>query len=1076
MTTPPTRPPAGAKLLVIGSGPIIIGQAAEFDYSGAQACRSLREEGYSVVLVNNNPATIMTDPDMADAVYFEPLTVDYVSNIIRKERPWGIVPTLGGQTGLNLAVDLARSGVLDECDVKLLGNSLWTIETAEDREKFRDYMQEIGEPVPPSEVVSTIEQGVAAAKTIGYPVILRPAFTLGGTGGGAAYGEDELRRILHDGLTLSPVGQVLVEKNLLGWRELEYEVIRDANDNCITICNMENMDPMGVHTGDSIVVAPSQTLTDKEYQLLRSSAIKIIRALKIQGGCNIQFALDNKSMAYYIIEVNPRVSRSSALASKATGYPIAKIAAKIAVGRTLDELPNPITGVTKACFEPALDYCVVKVPRWPFDKFYMADRHLGTQMKATGEVMAIARSFEVALLKAVRSLEMGVKGLTVAGAATWTPMHLENLLESPTDQRLFAIFEAFRRGMGVREVASHTGISTWFLEKIHRLSRMEKRLVETVGNLSDAELREAAQLGFTPTQMAMMAKTPPKVLRERFAALGLEGGFKMVDTCAGEFEARTPYFYSTPGEENEAVVPRVPGKKRVVVLGSGPIRIGQGVEFDYSCVHCVMSLQREGVEAIIINNNPETVSTDFDISTRLYFEPLFIDDVLRVLHNEQPDGVVVQFGGQTAINLARSLQEAGFTILGTSVNSIDRAEDRKLFDELLTELDIPRPLGKTVFSAAEAIEAAGTLGFPLVVRPSFVLGGQAMEIVSDLSELEHYIRHAVTLTPEHPVLIDRYFVGKEIEVDVISDGETVIIPGIMEHIERAGVHSGDSMAVYPPQTLSDDVKKQVVDYTSRMARALKVKGVLNIQYVVVDEQVFIFEANPRASRTVPFLSKVTGVPMVALATRALLGGSLKGNDYGEGLLADRPIIAVKAPAFSFQKLVEVDVALGPEMKSTGEVMGLDTRYPNALYKALVSSHFIVPPTGNVYCTIADRDKEEALPILRGFCELGYGLVATSGTFAFLEKNGIPCRRVHRVTEPSPTIVDGIRAKDAVLLINTLTPDRQAEVDGRRMRRASVETGVPCMTSLDSARALLYALKERHVERDDLLSIHAYAQR
>jgi carbamoyl-phosphate synthase large subunit len=1050
------------KILVIGSGPIVIGQAAEFDYAGTQACQALREEGYEVVLINSNPATIMTDTNMADKVYIEPITLDFVTQIIRRERPDGLLPTLGGQTGLNMAMELARAGILEREGVKLLGTQLESIEKAEDRDRFRELMRELGQPVPESTIVTSVGEAVEFATRIGYPVIVRPAYTLGGTGGGICRDEEELRGTVAAGLRYSPIGQCLIEKSIAGMKEIEYEVMRDSNDNCIVVCNMENVDPVGVHTGDSIVVAPSQTLSDREYQMLRSAALSIIRALKIEGGCNIQFALDPYSYQYYVIEVNPRVSRSSALASKATGYPIAKMAAKIAVGYTLDELINPVTGRTYAMFEPAIDYIVTKVPRWPFDKFTTANRKLGTQMKATGEVMAIGRTFEESLHKAIRSLEIGAHRLHLKGAEDIDDETLRKRLATPDDERIFLVAEAFRRGWKLQDIQDMTKIDWWFLDKIEGIVRFEER-IKSEPRLTQETLYEAKRLGFADRSIAELRReanpsdphADEAAVRAYRLELGIRPVYKMVDTCAAEFEATTPYYYSTYETENEAVRT---DKPKVVVLGSGPIRIGQGIEFDYSTVHAVWAIRKAGYEAVIINNNPETVSTDFSTSDRLYFEPLFFEDVMNVIEQEKPVGVIVQFGGQTAINLAEPLAKAGVRILGSDLDSIDQAEDRKRFEELLRRLDIPQPKGGTVTSVDEAVGLARSLGYPVLVRPSYVLGGRAMEIVYSDGELLEYMEQAVKINPEHPVLIDRYMLGKEAEVDAISDGETVLIPGIMEHVERAGVHSGDSIAVYPPQSLSENVKKQIVDYTIRIAKELKVIGMINIQFVIHQEQVYVIEVNPRASRTVPFLSKVTNVPMANLATQAILGRKLADLGYREGLWPEDRHVSVKVPVFSFAKLRRVDPTLTPEMKSTGEVMGRDELYAKALYKGLIGAGMRIPPTGSIIATVADKDKAEAVEILRGFYELGYSIYATGGTAAALERAGMHVTRVNKLSEGSPNILDLIRSGKAQFVVNTLTKGKTPERDGFRIRREAVENGVVCMTSLDTVRALLEMLQ------------------
>ncbi|WP_435163718.1 carbamoyl-phosphate synthase large subunit [Paenibacillus glycanilyticus] len=1050
------------KILVIGSGPIVIGQAAEFDYAGTQACQALKEEGYEVVLINSNPATIMTDTNMADKVYIEPITLDFVSQIIRQERPDGLLPTLGGQTGLNMAVELARAGVLEAEGVKLLGTQLTAIEKAEDRDLFRDLMRELEQPVPESVIVTTVEDAVNFANEIGYPIIVRPAYTLGGTGGGICANEEELRETVASGIRYSPISQCLIEKSIAGMKEVEYEVMRDANNNCIVVCNMENFDPVGVHTGDSIVVAPSQTLSDREYQMLRSASLKIIRALNIEGGCNVQFALDPHSFQYYVIEVNPRVSRSSALASKATGYPIAKMAAKIAVGYTLDEIVNPVTGQTYAMFEPTLDYIVSKIPRWPFDKFVNANRKLGTQMKATGEVMAIGRTFEESMHKAVRSLEIGTHRIHLKEAATLDDAVLQTRLAKPDDERMFLVAEAFRRGYKLQDVQDITKIDWWFLDKIQGIVEFEDQIRREVA-LSRETLYEAKRKGFSDRSIAEIRKegfpngshTNEHDIRAFRKELGFTPVYKMVDTCAAEFEASTPYYYSTYETENEVTES---SKEKVLVLGSGPIRIGQGIEFDYSTVHAVWAIQKAGYEAVIINNNPETVSTDFSTSDRLYFEPLFFEDVMNVIEQEKPIGVIVQFGGQTAINLAAPLTKAGVRILGSSLESIDTAEDRKKFEKLLRDLSIAQPEGSTVTSVDQAVETAQKLGYPVLVRPSYVLGGRAMEIVYSDEELLSYMEVAVKINPEHPVLIDRYMLGKEAEVDAICDGETVLIPGIMEHIERAGVHSGDSIAVYPPQSLSDDIKNQIVDITVKIAKALKVVGLVNIQFVIHNEKVYVIEVNPRSSRTVPFLSKVTDLPMANLATKAILGTKLADLGYVDGLWREDNYVSVKVPVFSFAKLRRVDPTLTPEMKSTGEVMGRDENYAKALYKGLIGAGMKIPMSGAIVATVADKDKEEATELLRGFYDLGYKIIATGGTADTLEAAGMRVRRVNKLSEGAPNILDLIREGEAQFVVNTLTKGKTPERDGFRIRREAVENGVVCMTSLDTVRALLRMLE------------------
>ncbi|MBE6093538.1 MAG: carbamoyl-phosphate synthase large subunit [Selenomonas ruminantium] len=1042
------------KVMVIGSGPIIIGQAAEFDYAGSQACRALKEEGLEVVLVNSNPATIMTDTHIADRVYIEPLTPEFLAEIIAKEKPDGLLATLGGQAGLNLAVQLAERGVLKEHGVELLGTPLSAIKQAEDRELFKETMEKLGEPIPESTIVEDVPSAVEFANGIGYPVIVRPAYTMGGTGGGIAENEEELIDIVIKGLNYSLIGQVLIERSVAGWKEIEYEVMRDGNDNCITVCNMENFDPVGVHTGDSIVVAPSQTLTDHEYQMLRSASLRIIRELGIEGGCNAQYALDPNSNRYYVIEVNPRVSRSSALASKATGYPIAKVSAKIAIGYTLDEITNAVTQKTKACFEPSLDYCVVKFPRWPFDKFVYADKTLGTQMKATGEVMSIDRHFEGAILKAVRSLEIGVHRLSMPKMAAWDDARVKKNLNRINDERIFVIAEALRRGIAtVDEIHAITKVDKWFINKINNIAQVENQLGSEP--LTPSLMLAAKNVGLADVSIAEITGKSMDEIRTTRKSMGVMPCYKMVDTCAAEFEAATPYYYSTFRAEQDEVT--VSNKRKVIVLGSGPIRIGQGVEFDYCSVHSVWALKEMGIEAIIINNNPETVSTDFDISDRLYFEPLTTEDVLNIIDKEKPEGVIVQFGGQTAINLAASLQKAGVKVFGTSVDDIDRAEDRERFDEVLTQTQIPRPRGLSVTNLEDAISGAERIGYPVMVRPSYVLGGRAMEIVYNEAELRDYMSRAVKVTPDHPVLVDRYMQGTEVEVDAISDGMDVLIPGIMEHVERAGVHSGDSIAVYPPRTLSSKVLYTIIDYTKRLAVALHVKGLLNIQFVVVNDEVFIIEVNPRSSRTVPFLSKVTDVKMVNLATRIALGASLKEVSERTGLVPPKPYVAVKAPVFSFAKMTDVDIALGPEMKSTGEVMGIDYHYARALYKAIVGSGINVPTKGCVLFTVADKDKEEMKQLAKAFADLDFQIAATEGTAKAIKSMGIDVEVVGKVHERSSDIIEKIKTGKIHMVINTLTQGKHSVKDGFKIRRATVEHGIACLTSLDTAWEVMRVL-------------------
>ncbi|ERH58858.1 MULTISPECIES: carbamoyl-phosphate synthase (glutamine-hydrolyzing) large subunit [Bacillus amyloliquefaciens group] len=1050
------------KILVIGSGPIIIGQAAEFDYAGTQACLALKEEGYEVILVNSNPATIMTDTEMADRVYIEPLTPEFLTRIIRKERPDAILPTLGGQTGLNLAVELSELGVLEECGVEVLGTKLSAIQQAEDRDLFRTLMNELNEPVPESEIIRTLQEAEEFVGRIGFPVIVRPAYTLGGTGGGICSNEAELKEIVENGLKLSPVHQCLLEKSIAGYKEIEYEVMRDSRDHAIVVCNMENIDPVGIHTGDSIVVAPSQTLSDREYQLLRNVSLKLIRALGIEGGCNVQLALDPDSFQYYIIEVNPRVSRSSALASKATGYPIAKLAAKIAVGLSLDEMMNPVTGKTYAAFEPALDYVVSKIPRWPFDKFESANRRLGTQMKATGEVMAIGRTLEESLLKAVRSLEADVYHLELKDAEEISDGLLEKRIRKAGDERLFYLAEAFRRGYTVEQLHEFSAIDVFFLHKLCKLVAFETELKAEKGSL--AVLQTAKELGFSDKYISREWNMPEQELYQMRKEADIKPVYKMVDTCAAEFESETPYFYSTYEEENES---EVTSRKSVVVLGSGPIRIGQGVEFDYATVHSVWAIKQAGYEAIIINNNPETVSTDFSISDKLYFEPLTVEDVMHIIDLEQPEGVVVQFGGQTAINLAEELSARGVKILGTSLEDLDRAEDRDKFEQALEALNVPQPLGKTAVSVNEAVKIAASIGYPVLVRPSYVLGGRAMEIVYHEEELLHYMKNAVKINPQHPVLIDRYLTGKEIEVDAVSDGETVVIPGIMEHIERAGVHSGDSIAVYPPQSLSEDIKKKIEQYTVALAKGLNIIGLLNIQFVLSQGEVYVLEVNPRSSRTVPFLSKITKIPMANLATKVILGQKLADFGYQEGLQPEQQGVFVKAPVFSFAKLRRVDITLGPEMKSTGEVMGKDSTLEKALYKALIASGIQIPNYGSVLLTVADKDKEEGLLIAKRFHAIGYKILATEGTAAYLKDAQIPAQVVGKIGEEGKNLLDVIRNGEAQFVINTLTKGKQPARDGFRIRRESVENGVACLTSLDTAKAILRVLESMTFRADHM---------
>jgi carbamoyl-phosphate synthase large subunit len=1046
------------KVLVIGSGPIIIGQAAEFDYAGTQACRALKEEGFEVVLINSNPATIMTDEDIADRVYIEPITLDYVTEVIAKERPQGLLATLGGQVGLNMAVELAKAGVLEKYGVQLLGTRLSAIQEAEDRELFKQAMKDINQPVPESDIFEDVDSAINFADKIGYPIIVRPAYTLGGTGGGIAQNEEELFMIATRGIKLSPINQILVERSVAGWKEIEYEVMRDKADNCIIVCNMENIDPVGVHTGDSIVVAPSQTLNDLQYQMLRTASLAIIRHLQIEGGCNVQYALDPDTNNYYVIEVNPRVSRSSALASKATGYPIAKVAAKVATGLTLDEITNAVTGKTTACFEPTLDYCVVKFPRWPFEKFALADRILGTQMKATGEVMALDRTFEGALLKAVRSLEIGVNYLDLPKLDTRSLMDIVEGLKRADDERIFVVTQALRMGISKEKVHYITGYDMWFLDKLMNIVDLEEALKKK--GLTEENVRMAKRYSMPDAIVAGFAGATEEEVKTFREKLDIRPTFKMVDTCAAEFEAATPYYYSCYATEDEV---KPLGDKSVIVLGSGPIRIGQGIEFDYCSVHSAWALRKAGMNSIIINNNPETVSTDFDTSDSLYFEPLTVENVMAVIDKEKPVGVICQFGGQTAINLAAPLAKRGVKVLGTSVEGMDRAEDRERFDEVLTKLNIPRPAGTTVTSDDEAMAVSKQLAFPLIVRPSYVLGGRAMEIVYTEEELERYLKEAVIASPEHPILIDRYMVGREVEVDAIADGTDVFIPGIMEQVERAGVHSGDSIAVYPPQYLSQEIIDQIVDYTTRISLELQVKGAVNIQFVVSDGKLYIIEVNPRSSRTVPFLSKVTHVPIIELATRITLGETLKSMGIKPGLMPVKHHVAAKAPVFSFSKIGLAEIALGPEMKSTGEVMGIGKTYSEAIYKAVNAANMRIPAGGTILMTVADRDKEESAQLAKGFMDLGYHIMATEGTGAYFQEKGIDVEIVKKIHEEGKTCAQVIRNGKVDLMVNTLTYGKRPERDGFNLRRMAVELAVPCLTSLDTAREVLRVVANRGKE-------------
>ena len=1050
------------KVLVLGSGPIVIGQAAEFDYAGTQACRALKEEGIEVVLVNSNPATIMTDKDIADHVYIEPLNIPSVTQVIEKEKPDSILPTLGGQTGLNLAMALYEDGTLEKYGVKLLGTSPDSIRKAEDRQGFKDCMESIGQPCVTSKVVNTVEDAVAFANEIGYPVIVRPAYTLGGTGGGIAYDRASLEEISDRGIHLSRVGQVLIERCIAGWKEIEFEVMRDGAGNVITVCSMENIDPVGVHTGDSIVVAPTQTLANKEYQMLRTAALDIITALEIEGGCNVQFALNPDSYEYAVIEVNPRVSRSSALASKATGYPIAKVAAKIALGYHLDEIPNAVTGKTTACFEPTLDYCVLKIPRLPFDKFTTASRTLGTQMKATGEVMAIANSFEGALMKAIRSLELNVRALKLDKLEGLYTDEIEDLLVQVTDERLFVVAEALRRGFSPQKINHITKMDIWFLEGFQRIIDMENELERCKGVPSADTLKRAKEMCFADSYIGTlcgMKQAEVKALREKY---GIVPSFKMVDTCAAEFDAETPYYYSSYDGENEAV--ETSDRKKVLVLGSGPIRIGQGIEFDYCSVHSVWAFKRMGFETIIINNNPETVSTDFDVADKLYFEPLTAEDVQNIVEQEKPWGAVVQFGGQTAIKLAKALTEMGVQILGTSADGVDAAEDRERFDEILEKCGIPRAKGRTVFTTQEALQAANELGYPVLVRPSYVLGGQGMEIAYNDRNIEDFMKIINMTVQEHPILIDKYLMGRELEVDGVFDGEDILIPGIMEHVERAGVHSGDSIAVYPPINLEDKHRELILKHTKNMAKHLNVIGLINAQYILYNDDIYVIEVNPRSSRTIPYISKVTGVPIIDLATKVMLGQKLKDLGYGTGIYKEADYYAVKAPVFSFEKLTDVDTGLGPEMKSTGEVLGLAETYPQALLKAFKGCGLRVPKRGSrVIVTVKDEDKPEMIGIARGFEEMGIEIYATSGTCDALTAAGIACKRVNRVSQAHPNILDMIQSGTVDLIINTPTKGRKHDSDGFKIRRSAVEHSVACVTAIDTARAVLTVREQSRSE-------------
>ena len=1052
------------KVLVIGSGPIVIGQAAEFDYAGTQACRSLKEEGVEVVLVNSNPATIMTDKDIADQVYIEPLTVSVLEKIIAKEKPDSVLPTLGGQAGLNLGMELEEKGILEKYNVRLIGTTAETIFKAEDRQAFKDTMEKIGEPCAASQVVHNVQDGIKFTNTIGYPVVLRPAYTLGGSGGGIAHNETELVEILTNGLRLSRVGEVLVERCIAGWKEIEYEVMRDANGNCITVCNMENIDPVGVHTGDSIVVAPSQTLGDKEYQMLRTSALNIISELNITGGCNVQYALNPDSFEYCVIEVNPRVSRSSALASKATGYPIAKVAAKIALGYTLDEIKNAITGKTYASFEPMLDYCVVKIPRLPFDKFITAKRTLTTQMKATGEVMSICNNFEGALMKAIRSLEQHVDSLMSYDFTGLSDKELDEQLHVVDDRRIWVIAEALRRGVSYDKIHEITKIDRWFIDKLAILVEMENQLKNEP--LTVELLKEAKRIEFPDSVIAKLTGKTEKEIHDMRYENGIVAAFKMVDTCAAEFEASTPYYYSVFGSENEAI--ETNPKKKVLVLGSGPIRIGQGIEFDYCSVHCTWAFAKEGWETVIINNNPETVSTDFDIADKLYFEPLTPEDVESIVKLEKPDGAVVQFGGQTAIKLTESLMKMGVKILGTKAEDVDAAEDRELFDEILEKTQIPRAAGGTVFTAEEAKEVANRLGYPVLVRPSYVLGGQGMKIAFNDDEIEEFIGIINRIAQDHPILVDKYLQGKEIEVDAVCDGTDILIPGIMEHIERTGVHSGDSISVYPAPTISDHVKETIVEYTKRLAQALHVIGLINIQFIAMDEQVYVIEVNPRSSRTVPYISKVTGIPIVDLATKVIIGDTICGLGYEPGLAPTADYIAIKMPVFSFEKLRGAEISLGPEMKSTGECLGIAKTFNEALYKAFLGAGVTLPKYKQMIMTVKDADKPEAVGVAKRFEALGYKIYATRSTAKYLQEHGVNALRVNKISQESPNVMDLILGHKIDLVIDTPTQGNGDKTrDGFLIRRNAIETGVYCITAMDTANALARSLE---TATDDLTPV------
>lgn len=1060
------------KVLVIGSGPIIIGQAAEFDYSGTQACKVLKEEGIEVVLLNSNPATIMTDREVADAVYIEPLNIDVIEKIIIKEKPDSIVAGMGGQIALNLAVELYKKGIIQKYGIKLLGTDVESIDKAEDREKFKDLMQRIGEPVIESEIVNTIEEAIEYSEVIGFPMVVRPAFTMGGSGGGIAYNMDELKEIASKGLKYSMVGQVLLEKSVKGWKEIEYEMMRDNKGNTITVCNMENIDPVGVHTGDSIVVAPSQTLSDKEYQMLRNASIKIIDALNIKGGCNVQFALDPNSFKYSVIEVNPRVSRSSALASKATGYPIAKVAAKIAIGYNLDEIKNDVTGRTFACFEPTLDYCVVKIPKWPFDKFKTGNRALGTKMMATGEVMAIANNFESALLKGVRSLEIGQYNLYNENLNEVPTEELKAKIELTDDERLFYVAEMFRRGCEIKEISDLTGIDKFYLDKIKNIVDLEEEIRDKdINSIDKDKMLLLKKKGFSDKAIGSLTGSNGMEAYNLRKKYNIEVVYKMVDTCGGEFEATSPYYYSTYDTVDEV---EVSNKDKVMVIGSGPIRIGQGIEFDYCSVHGVLALKDEGIESIIVNNNPETVSTDFDTSDKLYFEPLTEEDVLNIIEKEKPKGVILQYGGQTSIKLANFLDQMGVNILGSSAESIDASEDREKFESLLDKLDIERPKGKGVMNLEEGLKASEELGYPVLVRPSYVLGGMGMEIAYDKEELEKYLRGAFERDSKNPVLIDKYMMGLELEVDAICDGEDILIPGIMEHLERAGVHSGDSISIYPAENICDKIEREIVESSYKLAKALEVKGLINIQYVLYEGKLYVIEVNPRASRTVPYISKVTDIPMISLATKVMLGKKLKDLGCGTGLNRSKKIKAVKVPVFSMEKLPDTEIALGPEMKSTGEVLGVGNDLDTALYKGLIGANINIPRGGKVIVSISDNYKEEFIPIAKDLKDLGFEFFATSGTGGFLDNQGIPSTKVSKIGEEGLCLIDLIDNGEIDLVINIPTKGRNSRTDGFKIRRRAVEKKVCCLTSLDTLAAIIDIIKKdikiEDIEVIDICSI------